>query len=210
MLAGISAIAVVGYFASAPEEKRSRSAEAAPAAAFTRSPQEPDSRLRPDSTLSENSQRAEGTSITAGAAESLLQNDAPLDAVAVDQMLQSDLEIVGPDSDFEEGLRMFAAERRDPDWAQATEAHILDVISRAAGLTVADVQVDCRSVTCRVRMTNADFAPNGRCAGFLELIDALSLKPVWELTGMHDTFGNRISFAYLRSEDTSSNANARQ
>jgi hypothetical protein len=119
--------------------------------------------------------------------------------------LQSDLELVGPDSDFEEAVHGFAAEIKDTGWSRATEANILNLVSQATGLMVGDIQLECRSTTCRLRLTNAEFEPSSEYSNFGDLVDSVGLELTWLWMGP-DQLGNRADLAYLRRKDVAPEA----
>ncbi|MCW8195114.1 hypothetical protein F6455_09980 [Proteobacteria bacterium 005FR1] len=114
--------------------------------------------------------------------------------------LQADLALLGPDSDFEDFLHRFAGEPEDSAWARVTEAHLLDLLGQTGNLRAADIEIDCRTVTCRVRMTGAEFEPGAKFNNFIGFVDATGLEKAWELTGLHDGYGNRVDFVYLKRE----------
>lgn len=118
-------------------------------------------------------------------------------ATSIGPALQSDLELLGPDSDFNDAVRDFATELRDDDWAVATEALIWRAISALDGLTVADVQVQCKTTTCRIRIDNARFDMNSKYPNFGDFVWDLGLEVTWHWGGP-DSLGNRSDFAYLR------------
>jgi len=104
---------------------------------------------------------------------------------------------IGPIPEFKETLRQFAAEGEDPAWSAAMETRIFSEISQATGLSVGDIQVDCRTTMCRVLLTKPSSAPNARYRGFNELIDSFGLKTKWILA-VPDENGTPINFAYLQ------------
>ena len=102
-----------------------------------------------------------------------------------------------PTALFRDTVLQFVAETDDPEWAPATEAHILGQIAQATGLSAGNVQVDCRTTLCRVLLTRPVSAPNSRYDGWTELVASFGLEGVL-LLAMPDETGTPINLAYVR------------
>jgi hypothetical protein len=102
-----------------------------------------------------------------------------------------------PNDGFRDTLRQFVAETDDPDWAPATEAHILGQISQATGLSAGGVEVDCRRTLCRILLTRPVSGANARYNGLNELVASFGLEPVM-MMALADETGTPINFAYVR------------
>jgi hypothetical protein len=102
-----------------------------------------------------------------------------------------------PNTEFRDTLLRFVAETEDPDWAPATEAHILGQISQATGLSAGGVDVDCRTTLCRILLTRPVSAPDARYNGFDELVASFGLQAVM-MMALPDETGTPINFAYVR------------
>jgi hypothetical protein len=104
---------------------------------------------------------------------------------------------IPPNDEFRATLLQFVAEPEDPDWAPATEAHILRQIAEATGLSASGVDVDCRTTLCRVLLTRPVSSPDARYNGLTELVDSFGLTAVM-MIAMPDETGTPINFAYVR------------
>jgi len=104
---------------------------------------------------------------------------------------------IPPIPEFKETLRQFAAERDDPSWSVATETRIFSEISQATGLSVGDIQVDCRTTMCRVLLTRPSSSPSPRYQSFNELVDSFGLKPI-SILAIPDENGTPVNFAYVQ------------
>ena len=96
-----------------------------------------------------------------------------------------------------EGEREFAAEPVDAAWAPGAEADLFAEFAQIPRLALIDLQVECRSTTCRVQLTQ----PRGATAAdgvrpFNILLDSVGLKPRW-MNMIGDPSGGMKSVAYL-------------
>jgi hypothetical protein len=97
----------------------------------------------------------------------------------------------GPPLQLIEGERAFAAEPVDRTWATPAEASIYAKLAEIPGLTLIDLQVECRSTMCRLQMSGESSLPS-----FKGLFEPIGLEPAWMAT-MKDRAGPVRSFAYL-------------
>jgi hypothetical protein len=87
----------------------------------------------------------------------------------------------GPPPQLIEGEREFAAEPVDREWAPGAEADLLAKFAQMPGLTLIDLQVECRSTMCRLQLTQ----PSGSRTAedgpqpFNILRDGVGLEPRW-------------------------------
>lgn len=138
----------------------------------------------------------------------LLPNQVP--ATPMSQALE-DLQIP-PIPELLETEREFAAQNTDPDWSTATEARILDQIAGIPGLSLASLNVECRTTLCRVQFVQPGTAPglpNGSAVfpsldraaavgapGMVEIVGSTGLKSRWVIA-VRDRNGTPVSLAYL-------------
>ena len=96
----------------------------------------------------------------------------------------------------------FAAESVDRQWATAAEANILGRIAQVSGLTVTDLQVECRTTMCRMQIVEPRRAtPDPNRFAFVDLVDdGFGLKPLW-LISLVNPIGGLTSVGYFRRVD---------
>lgn len=123
-----------------------------------------------------------------------------LSTIAIGQILQQDLELLPPIPEFEDTVRRFAIESDDTTWSEATEARILNQVSSATGLSLSDVQVDCRTSMCRVQFTDPRSTRGARYSSFNELVETFGLESLWLWAGP-DAYGTPITLSYLRRNE---------
>ena len=87
----------------------------------------------------------------------------------------------GPPPQLTEGEREFAAEPVDAAWAPGAEADLLAKFAQMPGLSLIDLQVECRSTMCRLQLTQPSGAPavEGGPRPFNILLDSVGLEPRW-------------------------------
>ena len=87
----------------------------------------------------------------------------------------------GPPPQLIEGEREFAAEPVDRNWAPGAEADLLAKFAQMPGLSLIDLQVECRSTMCRLQLTQPSGAPRveGGPRPFNILLDEVGLEPRW-------------------------------
>jgi hypothetical protein len=87
----------------------------------------------------------------------------------------------GPPPQLIEGEREFAAEPVDAAWAPRAEADLLAKFAQMPGLSLIDLQVECRSTMCRLQLTQPGGAPavEGGPRPFNILLDSVGLEPRW-------------------------------
>jgi hypothetical protein len=87
----------------------------------------------------------------------------------------------GPPPGLIEGEREFAAEPVDATWAPGAEADMLAKFAQMPGLTLIDLQVECRSTMCRLQLTQPSGAPpvQGGPRPFNILLDSVGMEPRW-------------------------------
>ena len=87
----------------------------------------------------------------------------------------------GPPPQLIEGERAFAAEPVDAAWAPGAEADLLAKFAQMRGLSLIDLQVECRSTMCRLQLTQPGGAPaaEGGPRPFNILLDSVGLEPRW-------------------------------
>ncbi len=88
-------------------------------------------------------------------------------------------------------LAIAPAEPVDRTWATPAEASIYAKLAEIPGLTLIDLQVECRSTMCRLQMSGESSLPS-----FKGLFEPIGLEPAWMAT-MKDRAGPVRSFAYL-------------
>lgn len=132
------------------------------------------------------------------------------DLVAVDEALLSqmirDIERGRPiplDSKTKQMLRGFLAEPIDPIWSVATENQILDAISAVPGISAVNIDVECRTNTCRIYVAHppseSDSADRtGKT--IIEVVQASDLDLLW-LSAMPDEYGNVVSRAFVSGSE---------
>jgi hypothetical protein len=116
---------------------------------------------------------------------------------AMTQALQDDIELLPPIPEFAQTVRDFASQLDDAAWSETTESHIFGQISQATGLGASDIQVDCRTTMCRVRLSNPVSTQNPRYRSLNELVDTFGLETL-SLWGGPDGNGNPVNLVYLR------------
>jgi len=96
----------------------------------------------------------------------------------------------------------FAAESVDPRWATAAEANILGKIAQVSGLTVTDLQVECRTTMCRLQIVEPRRStPDPNRFEFVDLVDDdFGLKPLW-LISLVNPIGGLTSVGYFKRVD---------
>jgi hypothetical protein len=86
----------------------------------------------------------------------------------------------GPPPQLIEGEREFAAEPVDAAWAPGAEADLLAKFAQMPGLSLIDLQVECRSTLCRLQLTQPSGpAVEGGPRPFNILLDSVGLEPKW-------------------------------
>lgn len=97
-----------------------------------------------------------------------------------------------------EGEREFAGEPIDAAWAPGAEANLLAKFAQMPGLALIDLQVECRSTMCRLRLTQPSGAPavQGGPRPFNLLLDSIGLEPRWMMV-IGERGGAMKSVAYL-------------
>ena len=96
-----------------------------------------------------------------------------------------------------EGERQFAAEPVDATWAPGAQAEVLSKFAQMPGLTLIDLQVECRSTMCRLQLTQPSGAPDAAGARpFNILLDSIGYEPRW-MMAIRDRSGALRSIAYL-------------
>ncbi len=138
-----------------------------------------------------------GVSSAPSVARSPLPGETPATPMA--NLLQIDLP-----PDMAEGEREFAAEPVDATWAPGAEADLLAKFAQMPGLKLLDLQVECRSTTCRLQLTQPSWAPpvEGGPGGprpFNITLDSVGLEPRWMITNF-DGSNAMKSVAYLWRE----------
>jgi hypothetical protein len=116
---------------------------------------------------------------------------------AMTQALQDDIELLPPIPEFAQTVRDFASQLDDAAWSETTESHIFGQISQATGLGASDIQVDCRTTMCRVRLSNPVSTQNPRYRSLNELVDTFGLETL-SLWAGPDSNGNPVNLVYLR------------
>lgn len=106
----------------------------------------------------------------------------------------------GPPPQLVEGEREFAAEPVDSTWAPGAEADLLAKFAQMPGLSLIDLQVECRSTMCRLQLTQpSGAAVEGRPRPFNLLRDSIELEPRWMIV-LGDRGGAMKSVAYFWRE----------
>jgi hypothetical protein len=118
-------------------------------------------------------------------------------APSLTQTLQDDLDLLPPIPEFERTVRDFASQLDDAPWSESTESYIFGQMSQATGLGASDIQVDCRSTLCRVRISNPVSTLNPRYRSLNELVDTFGLETL-SLWAGPDGNGNPVNLIYLR------------
>lgn len=102
-----------------------------------------------------------------------------------------------PPPELREAEQAFAAEPVDPQWSTATEASILGKIAQINGLSVVDLNVECRTTKCRLQMVQPRvITPGAPGNPFFDLVDTVGLKPLWVISVFNPS-GGLTSVAYF-------------
>ena len=113
----------------------------------------------------------------------------------------ADLDISTPfplPPEFGDTVREFAYEDDDPTWSDATESRIFSEISLIPRLEATDIQVECRTTMCRIRMVHPrNPAPGASAGNVSELVEAIGMEAPW-LFAVPDENGNPTSLVYVQ------------
>jgi hypothetical protein len=112
---------------------------------------------------------------------------------------------------FVEMVRQFVLEGVDLDWSIPTENQIFNTIAVVPDIAAANIQVECRTTLCRLRIVHPPSDPTGPVmtgATIIEIMERSSLTALW-FGATQDEFGNPISHAYLKKgeRDTAQSIN---